>query len=239
MYTLHAFIASCLSVVASGSVVFHRAGWSPPLTTLLGQTIPSDTTNAWFYGNAITYVPGNYFISLPFLDYLHLDDNHISSMADYSFVGVPSVTWLNLGYNRLTVIREKHFAGLWNLRSLILGTNLIHTVQDHSFKDNLALVGLSLNDNVLQTLKQSVYDRENQLDILNMGVYNNPLECQSLCWLKRDQQGSWIALGSTPSIVCAGAGPLAGKKWESLTEFNICTGRCASICLTVTVTVTH
>ncbi len=222
MNTLQIIVALCLSAFVSGTTLL-KNNQSPQLTSLTGISIPAGTINAYFDKNAITHVPSNYFVNLPNLDLIILDQNQITSIDDHTWAGAPSVRVINLGKNKLTIIREHHFAGLPNLQILYLFSNLLHTIEANSFKDNVGLTKLWLNDNSLQTLEQSMFDLNNHpTNLNNFQMKDNPLDCDTLCWVKQAEQQGWLTVYDPSSTVCA------GRTWDSLTECDVCTGTCLS-----------
>ncbi len=122
MYIAHILVASMLSanlsVIESGTV-FDKSSHSPPITNLTNYIIPSNTTHAHFYRNAISHVYANYFQNLPILSEIIIYTNEISDIDDYSFVDVPTVFKIDLGNNKLSIIREFMFFGLRVLRNLL------------------------------------------------------------------------------------------------------------------------
>ena len=215
-----------LSVFVTGAT-FSKANQSPKLTTMVGITIPDATTHLRFEKNVITNIPSNYLNNLPSLGVVHLYENMISSIDDYAWALVPSVWYINLGDNQLSIIRKRHFAGLPNLKTLYLDANLVHTIQDHSFKENMVLATLDLEDNSVQTLKQSIFDPAYRPCNLYIKLKNNPLVCDGdICWVKQE---GWVTVGDASLAECGGPAPLTGRKWDTITESEICPGK-VSLC---------
>ncbi len=176
-----------------------------------------------FDSNSITYIPINYFKNLPSLDRIYFHDNAITNIADTTFVQVPTVTVIDLRINQLTVIREMMFSGLPNLWTLRLSENQIHTIELGSFRDNTALTWLLLDDNLLQSLPRCIFGFDNHPTGLdNFNINRNPLQCgQDLCWLKQVDT-TWITVKEPSNTECAGPAALAGRKWDSLSEQDLC-----------------
>ncbi len=227
MYIAHIFVAlmllPCMTVFVNGAT-FSKANQSPKLTTMVGTTIPVGTTHLRFEKNVITNVPSNYLKNLPSLGVMFLYENIISSIDGYAWAAVPSLWYLDLGDNQLSIIREHQFAGLPNLKTLRLDGNLIHTIQDRSFKENMILATLYLEDNSLQTLKQSIFDPAYHPCNLNIKLKSDPLKCDAdICWVKQE---GWLTVGDASLAECGGPVPLTGRKWDTITESEICPGRC-------------
>ncbi len=141
------------------------------------------------------------------------------------------MTQIDLHLNQLTVIREKMFSGLHNLEKLYLYSNQIHTIQPRSFKDNIALNTLVPAINSLQNIKQCIFDIDNPPSNLHIfSIHTNPLECENLCWLKKAEAAGWITVYNSHLTVCAGKTAFNGRTWDSLTEQQLCTGRCSVFC---------
>ncbi len=91
------------------------------------------------------------------------------------------------------------------------------------FKGNTALTDLSVAYNSLETMPECMFDPTNHpatLDEFHMD--NNPLRCdQDLCWLKQVDT-TWITVKYPYSPECAGPAALAGRKWDTLSEQDLC-----------------
>ncbi len=177
------------------------------ISNLTTYPVPANTLYFMFHNNLISDIPLGYFDS------------------------APSLLTIYLQINQLKVIEKHMFAGLPDLQTLRLQQNQIHTIQPHSFKDNRALVELNLRHNSLQTLPESMFDPQNHPTALNEFIFDsNPLECESLCWVK---QVDWLTVINPQWILCTGSGPLSGCRWNELKIQDLCGGRssCTSDCL--------
>ncbi len=120
------------------------------------------------------------------------------------------------------MIRELMFAGLSNLRTLYMGGSHIHTIEQNSFKDNMALQLLNLQRNSIETLSRCIFDGVNHPTNLNkLQLKNNPLRCETLCWLKQAEVEGWITVDEASLTVCSGSGVLNGRKWDSIEEHEL------------------
>ncbi len=218
MYLEYFFIV-CVSLLcaANAQVVYDKSSQS--ITNMVGHTPAGNTEEISFEFNSISLVPSNFFVSLPSLDKIKLRQNVISSIADGAFNGTPSVTYIDLNHNQLSTVGKLMFAGLPNLSDLVLWMNQLHSIDCLSFQDNTALSRLELYDNDLNTLSPCMFDLESlptALDHLKM--FNNPLQCnESMCWLLEAEGEGWITVDWAFMTNCAGPGPLATRKWNTLT----------------------
>ncbi len=228
MYLAHVTLLFVLCMI-SEQTTFDKSGQG--VTDITVHTIPGTTTYFRFRSNSISFVPANYFINLPSLDKIGLHYNVITDIADAAFSQVPTVTSIKLYYNQLTVIREMMFSGLPNLATLRLSRNQIYLIEPGSFKGNTVLTYLSLGDNSLETVSQSIFDPNNHpTSLYNFKMYDNPLRCDNtLCWLKQ-LDTTWITvnLDVVSDTGCSGPTALAGRKWDTLTEMELCLiqGKC-------------
>ncbi len=195
MYLAHITLLSVLCVI-SEQTTFDKSYQSINNITL--HPIPGGTTLVKFNNNAI------------------------ADIADSAFSQVPTVTNIFLYRNQLTVIRQMMFSGLPNLLDLRLYRNQIHTIEFGSFKGNTALKVLSLGYNSLETVSQCMFDPTNHPASLKIYMKNNPLQCdQDLCWLKQVDT-TWITVNQPSDTTCAGPAALNGRKWNNLTEHDLC-----------------
>ncbi len=221
MYFSHVTLFSVLCVISEQST-FNRQHRS--ITDITVHTIPGATTVVRFDYNSITFVPSNYFKNLLSLNEIWLRFNAITNIADGAFAQVPMVTEILLANNQLTVIRKMMFSGLPNLARLGLYANQIHTIEPGSFKDCTALTQIGLAQNSLQNVPRTMFDPTNHPTSLDRFFMEyNPLRCdQDLCWLKQ-LDTTWITVGAASNTECAEPAALAGRKWDTLTEMDICT----------------
>ncbi len=221
MYLAQITLFSVLCVISEQST-FDKSSQS--ITDITVHTIPGATTVVKFDRNSITFVQSNYFKNLLNLDVIWLQYNAITDIADGAFAQVPTVTEIVLSKNQLTVIREMMFSGLPNLTTLRLYANQIHTIEPGCFKDSTALTRIGLAQNSLQNVPRCMFDLDHHPTSLDhFYIYYNPLRCdQDLCWLKQLDM-TWITVGATSNTRCARPTGLAGRKWDTLTEMDVCT----------------
>ncbi len=188
------FVLSCLCGGTAGTS-FNKG--SKGIANITAYPIPPGTLYCTFHINSISTIPPGYFAT------------------------APTVKIIYLHRNLLTVIEKHMFAGLPDLQDLRLHSNLIHTIQSESFKENTALTRLELHLNFLKTVPESAFDPANHPTALNtFRIYNNPVKCASLCWLKH---ADWLIVTLPHLIQCTGAGALDGCRWNELTKQDICT----------------
>ncbi len=221
MYLAHITLFAVLCVISEQSSLYKCCQF---ITDITVHTIPGTTTDVYFNTNSISLVPANYFKNLLSLDKIYLYLNDITDIDDTAFSQVPSVKVIDLSINKLSVIREMMFSGLPNLWAIYLYKNQIHTIETASFKDNIALITLSLASNSLETVSQSIFDPNNHpTNLKHFKIYGNPLQCNSsLSWLKQVDT-TWITVKQPYDTECEGPTALAGCKWDSLTDQDLCT----------------
>ncbi len=233
MYLAHITLF-CVLCIISEQTTFDKSGQG--VTNVTAHPIPGGTTNFKFNDNFITFVPTNYFRNLSNLYSIYLQKNLISDIEDTAFSEVPSLRRVYLLYNKLSVIRKLMFSGLPNLSMLWLNSNQIHTIEQGSFKGNNALGYLALSSNSLATVNRSMFDpndpNNHPTNLDDFYMFGNALQCDTLCWVK---QAGWITVYRPDLTTCDGPASLAGCKWDSLTEPDLCgtPGWCLSFCLSV------
>ncbi|XP_049299315.1 insulin-like growth factor-binding protein complex acid labile subunit [Anopheles funestus] len=141
---------------------------------------------------------GDEFASLPQLETLHLDRNHINALHPNTFGSLRELQDLLLSENRLTSLDGlilptenqlqhldvshnfiKHLNGstfvrLGGLKELRLASNIIETLHDNTFAELHALQQLDLSDNFLKTLSQKLFTANGNL--LELSLENNLIE---------------------------------------------------------------
>ena len=100
------------------------------------------------------------------------------------------------------------------------------------FTGNTALTYLSLARNSLETVSQCMFDSTNHPTSLDEFYINaNPLRCgQDLCWLKQVDT-TWITVKNPSLTECPGPAALVGRKWDTLTEHDVCTTPVTTPCV--------
>ncbi len=228
MYLAHITLFSVLCVM-SEQTTFDKGGQN--ITDITVHPIPGGTTIVRFDHNSITYIQSNHFKNLLNLNEILLNHNAITDIADLAFAQVPMVTRIYLHWNQLIVVREMMFSGLPNLSILLLFQNKIHTVESGSFKGSPALTDLSFGANSLETVPKCMFDPTNHPTSLdNFKMYNNPLRCdQDLCWLKKVDT-TWITVYWAFTTECDGPAALVGRRWNTLSEQDLCTTPVSTPC---------
>lgn len=103
------------------------------------------------------------------LKWLHLVQNEIDSIDDFTFANLTSLGELDLKNNRLTKIGRNTFARLFGLSRLVLDSNDIHTIEVGAFADLSRLKKISVRDNKLKVIVDDVFDGPNKLESLFLG----------------------------------------------------------------------
>ncbi|KAM9361689.1 leucine-rich repeat neuronal protein 2 [Symphorus nematophorus] len=92
--------------------------------------------------------------SLPSLLSLHLEENHLSRLADASFSSLPTLQELFLSHNNLHSIAPGAFAGLDSLLRLHINNNRLTTIDPRWFKALPRLEVLMLGGNPVEVLPE-------------------------------------------------------------------------------------
>ncbi len=97
------------------------------------ETIPTSTTQAYYYHNDFVSIPRGVFQNLPSLQTIYLSSNHVTEIAGFAF-STPALKKLLLDTNELEVIKARSFRGLFVLEELYLNNNEIRIIEDTSFQ---------------------------------------------------------------------------------------------------------
>ncbi len=158
------------------------------ITDLRVYLIPPDTEKVLYEHNMIRHVPKDYFKKLPKLVKISLRFNMISDIDCYAFSAVPNIKEMWLGNNSLSIIKHCYFSGIPKLKILYFGNNLIKSIEPWSFRENNALTELFLHLNLLETIPRCLFDLQSHpTNIKDFRMFANPLQCETLCWLKQAQ----------------------------------------------------
>ncbi len=209
MFVSFIFLSSWLCVVSSQG--YSLSGQE--ISNLTAYPVPPGTLYFMFHMNSISEIPQGYFAT------------------------APTIKTIYLQLNQLTMIEKHMFADLPDLGDLRLQQNQIHKIQAESFKQNTALIRLRLEHNLLQILSDSIFDLQNHPAALNsFYLYDNPLKCESLCWLK---DANWLTVSDPNLIRCEGTGTLGGCRWNELTAKDVCKGMFSSTDIYRVIYITH
>jgi Leucine-rich repeat (LRR) protein len=194
-------------------------------------------------GNPLVDVAADTFVGMRALEELVLDGAHLSWLDADSFASqrgklrVLSLKSANLSgsvwtaVNGLTALQflwmpqcslrdvpDFAFAAAGHLQTLDLDGNIIETLTPRALAglhDSLEVI--TLNNNRLTTLDRCVFDRFTKIDILRVGLANNPLQCDcGLQWLYESLKPyrSDLRFDALPWR-CAN---LAGRRFNNLTD---------------------
>ncbi len=178
-------------------------------------------------GNQILKIHNGAFTHFFFLQHLGLGDNQISKIPDGVFAGLSNLQKLFLSGNQISEIPGGAFRGLHNLQTLDLAGNQISEIPDGAFTDLTNLQHLGLGDNQISEIHEGAFNRSYSLQILHLGgnhlstldsniflhiprplVLNlhvpssdNPWDCETMCWLKKEEENGTIQFWSTPKYV--------------------------------------
>lgn len=120
--------------------------------------------------NKLTYVPHN----LPTtLQYLHLDNNQISTLCDLSFSKLHHLKELTISKGGVTTLMQDSFHGLHNLQKLDLSSNLIHILPGRLFGSLHMLKKLNLAANDLKYIQHSPSRFANLTSLIHLDLSDN------------------------------------------------------------------
>ncbi len=188
------------------------------ITNISNFSIPSDVSWLLLEYNSIPHIPYGYFINMPSLAAIELDQNDVSQIDDLAFSALTSLIKIDLIGNELEIIRERMFGMLYSLQDLRLYFNHIHFIEKGSFLDLSNLQTLWLKYNELHALDELVFDRMNPPSALSdVQINNNPWQCDcKLKWILQ-VDGYWLTMLNKPTTVCSGRAELNGIAWNNLT----------------------
>ena len=123
---------------------------------------------------------------------IFLQNNKISTIAEYTFIDNIDCEDLKLDHNKLENITNKMWKGLYSLKWLDLSKNYIKKINSRAFADLTNLQVLYLSDNHLQSLSEDVLPEGHILS--NLKLHGNPLPRDSLelCWIHQGALEGWI-----------------------------------------------
>ncbi len=187
--------------------------------------------------NHLSAITSGMFTGLVNLTWLDVFENNISSIDNEAFSGMRSLELLFLGQNinsilfigseafnehitissmefnnHLSVITSGMFKGLNNLHSLDISFNPISHIEPGAFDDLYSLRRIYLYRTNLTTLSPDLFLNVPRPLELWMAHWSEPNQwnCNSLCWLKHEEQQRTVSFSSS-GPKCAD-----GSKWSAL-----------------------
>jgi hypothetical protein len=107
--------------------------------------------------NALATISAKMFSGLWFIQYLYMQHNKITAIADHAFKDLGSLNKLKLDNNGITTVAANTFSGLDGLNELNLNYNLISHISDDAFTNEGNLERLYLSYNKLTSISSSVF----------------------------------------------------------------------------------
>lgn len=126
-----------------------------------------------------------------------LDNNKISHISSYTFHYLSKCTKLSLCCQQISTIQPGAFNGLVSLTHLSIHTNQICSLHMDIFSELFSLKTLLIHDNPLKVLDPAVLKNLPRPLEFSMTYHfsGKPLaiwDCESLCWLKHEEQQGTI-----------------------------------------------
>ena len=172
---------------------------------------------AW---NKIQTVGDGTFTGLGNLQELDLGLNEIPNLEVGCFSPLTQLTELGLYKNNLSVIKDNAFTGLGNPQKLWLNLNQISVIESNALSGLSSLQELWVYGTELTTLDSKVLSDVPRPVELGMSDPfflggDNPWNCDTLCWLKREEMAgniTWLTvIEESYQPQCAG-----DVTWENL-----------------------
>lgn len=120
--------------------------------------------------NELFNIPSKCFESQKELEELHLNNNRLSSLTNFTFVGLKSLKILNLRHNYLLDLPDRFFRHLTQLKELDLGQNRISRIDPAAFENLASLRVLYLHDNQLKSVPTLAFSQLGSLAVLHIGL---------------------------------------------------------------------
>ncbi len=150
--------------------------------------------------NQISQIPNN--TDLSGLSMLSLAKNQITEIHNGTFTGIHNLQYLWLGQNQISEIPDGAFTGLGKLGYLSLDRNQISVINDGAFSQLGDVKELYLGGNQVGSLSSELFaniPRPFTLDLYHNG--DNLLDCQALCWLKKEWEDGTIHWSDPPQCM--------------------------------------
>ena len=176
--------------------------------------IPPNIRELHLCDNAISFTPAAVLNQLANCTKLELNKNQITTFDTQAFGGMESLENLDLGDNKIDCIPIFEQGTFRNLKSLNLSSNSISNVREGTLDFVQSIRQIGLSNNRLTTLSPDVF--VNLIYPLDIGLSSSPgdtnqWECDSLCWLKHNEQLGRIYWFQSHFPRCRG-----GSDWSSL-----------------------
>ncbi len=146
------------------------------------------------HNNQISVISEGALTGLGNLQKLWLSGNLISEIPDEAFTSLVNLQKLGLGHNQITNVQEGALTSLTNLHTLLMDNNKISDIDKRAFWGLYSLKHLNLGGNQLRKFGSVLFEntpRPFTLD-LHHNSSDNPLDCQEMCWLKKEVEDRTI-----------------------------------------------
>ncbi|XP_030845807.1 toll-like receptor 3 [Strongylocentrotus purpuratus] len=167
--------------------------------------------------------PARIFEQLSALQYLSLEDCHISCIHHLAFTGLESLRMLNLRGNLIQQLNFDLFKMLDQVTIINLDDNLLSYLDEQLFSNNPRLTTLLLSNNRLTSLNQTTFEPIKS-SLLSFDLSLNPIVCNcDLRWF-RDWMSGHIDIIDENRTVCTSASlePLRGKPLLDFDPNKLC-----------------
>ncbi len=158
--------------------------------------------NLHLENNKIKEIPNDAFMGLDNLQRLYLSENQIRMIHHAAFSRLKSLQVLVLSDNDLQVVEQNLFVGNRNLKMIQMDKNPISNINDGAFNGLYSLQSLSLGGNQMKSLDSKLLaDIRRPLSLkltlqsyeLVFLPYDDLWDCETLCWLKKEEQSGTIS----------------------------------------------
>ncbi|XP_051816809.1 leucine-rich alpha-2-glycoprotein-like [Acanthochromis polyacanthus] len=160
-------LCSC-SLTASGANVLCNQS---SLTYFPEHGLPPNTTHLSFQGTQLSNITAGHLSAVPFLTYLRLYYNNLTSLPPELPVVVSHLNELDLSGNQLVHLPPNVFSHA-SLYRLILRSNLLEKADADWFPDNSSLTFLDLSWNRLTSIPATLLHKLPNLEVLDLSDNN-------------------------------------------------------------------
>jgi len=114
------------------------------------------------------------FNKADYLQYIFLQNNHLTVIRDHVFVHCKYLKSLDLSRNRIKTINKNAFNSLANLEQLNLSGNKIRKIEHDVFQPLINMEYIWLSHNQLQEISSNLFTEQNQ-KLISIYLNNNKL----------------------------------------------------------------
>ncbi|XP_056416455.1 SLIT and NTRK-like protein 6 [Hyla sarda] len=169
--------------------------------------------------NKIEMIEEYSFQNLTKLQKLYLNGNHLRSLNFGTFIGLLSIEYLYLEYNAINEISSGTFSEMPKLKVLYLNNNLLKALPEHIFL-GVPLIKLNLKSNLFSNIHPRTIFEELTL-LTQIDLQENPWDCTcNLTGLQKWIQMHKMAIIS--DIYCQSPKELAMMELKTLEREDLC-----------------